>query len=179
MISSGVIGIASRLSMVPRSVSRVTDSAVKISMVRVRIVPISPGTMLSALERRRVVAGVLADLERRRRDVGDGAVVLQRGAHDLRERAERRPGRHRIGRVGGDQQRRPVAAAQRALEVGRDLDREQHLPGRQQMVDLGLVASAVRHLEVAGVLQRRHDRAADVARSPASAPRSAGCAAWC
>ena len=50
MISSGVIGIDSRLSMVPRSISRVTDSAVKISIVRVRIVPIRPGTMLSWLD---------------------------------------------------------------------------------------------------------------------------------
>ena len=50
MISSGVIGMASRLSMVPRSVSRVTESAVKISMVRVRMVPSSPGTILSWVE---------------------------------------------------------------------------------------------------------------------------------
>ena len=47
MISTGLIGIDSRLSMVPRSISRVTDSAVKISMVMVRMVPTRPGTMLS------------------------------------------------------------------------------------------------------------------------------------
>ena len=47
MISTGVIGMASRFSMVPRSISRVTESAVKISMVMVRMVPTSPGTMLS------------------------------------------------------------------------------------------------------------------------------------
>ena len=47
MISTGVIGMASRLSMVPRSISRVTESAVKISMVMVRMVPTSPGTMLN------------------------------------------------------------------------------------------------------------------------------------
>ena len=41
----------------------------------------------------------------------------------LLERAERRAGRDRIGGVGRDQQRRPVAAPQRALEVRRDLDR--------------------------------------------------------
>ena len=46
MISSGLIGMESKLSMVPRSTSRVTESAVKISMVMVRIVPSSPGTML-------------------------------------------------------------------------------------------------------------------------------------
>jgi len=33
--------------MVPRSISRVTDNAVKISMVMVRMVPTRPGTMLS------------------------------------------------------------------------------------------------------------------------------------
>ncbi len=33
--------------MVPRSTSRVTESAVKISMVMVRMVPSNPGTMLS------------------------------------------------------------------------------------------------------------------------------------
>jgi hypothetical protein len=50
MISNGVTGIASRLSIVPRSISRVTESAVKISIVRVRMVPSRPGTMLSAVE---------------------------------------------------------------------------------------------------------------------------------
>ncbi len=47
MISTGLIGIDNRLSMVPRSISRVTDSAVKISMVMVRMVPTRPGTILS------------------------------------------------------------------------------------------------------------------------------------
>ncbi len=46
MISTGRIGIARRLSMVERSISHVTESAVKISIVMDRIVPISPGTML-------------------------------------------------------------------------------------------------------------------------------------
>ena len=47
MISTGVIGIDRRFSIVPRSISRVTESAVKISIVMVRMVPTSPGTMLS------------------------------------------------------------------------------------------------------------------------------------
>ena len=47
MISTGVIGIDSRFSIVPRSISRVTESAVKISIVMVRMVPTSPGTILS------------------------------------------------------------------------------------------------------------------------------------
>ena len=80
------------------------------------------------------------------------------------ERRDRRAGRHRIGGVGGDQQRRIVAAAQRALEARRDLDREQHLAGRERLVELGLVAQLPRDLEVFGVLQRGEDGAADVAR---------------
>ena len=47
MISTGRIGIESSNSIVPRSISRVTESAVKISMVSVRMVPMRPGTMLS------------------------------------------------------------------------------------------------------------------------------------
>ena len=39
--------MAKRLSMVPRSISRVTDSAVKINMVMVRMVPTRPGTMFN------------------------------------------------------------------------------------------------------------------------------------
>ena len=46
MISTGFTGMASSVSIVPRSISFVTDMLVKISMVIVRIVPISPGTML-------------------------------------------------------------------------------------------------------------------------------------
>ena len=38
--------MASRLSIVPRSISRVTESAVKINMVMVRMTPSRPGTML-------------------------------------------------------------------------------------------------------------------------------------
>ena len=45
----GEIGMESRLSMVPRSTSRVTESAVNISIVMVRMVPVRPGTILSAL----------------------------------------------------------------------------------------------------------------------------------
>ena len=76
--------------------------------------------------------------------VGNVAVVRQRGLQHLAERAERRAGGHRIGGVGRDQQRRPVAAPHRALEVGRDLDGEQHLAGGQQLVELGLGARQLR-----------------------------------
>lgn len=44
--SKGRTGMASRFSMVPRSYSRVTASAVIITMVMVRMMPRSPGTML-------------------------------------------------------------------------------------------------------------------------------------
>ncbi len=44
--SSTVAGVASRFSIVPRSRSRVIASPVIITIVIVRITPISPGTML-------------------------------------------------------------------------------------------------------------------------------------
>ena len=44
--SSGVTGVASRFSNVPRSRSRVTANAVIITIVICRITPSSPGTML-------------------------------------------------------------------------------------------------------------------------------------
>ena len=44
--SSGLAGVASRFSIVPRSVSRVIASPVISTIVIVRITPISPGTML-------------------------------------------------------------------------------------------------------------------------------------
>ena len=47
MISTGLIGMESRFSIVPRAISRVTASAVYIIMVMVRTTPSSPGTMLS------------------------------------------------------------------------------------------------------------------------------------
>ena len=84
----------------------------------------------------RIVARMGADLERHGRRAGHVAVVRQRGLQHLAERAERRAGGDRIGGVGLDQHRRLVAAAHRALEIGRDFDGEQHRPRRQQLVDL-------------------------------------------
>ena len=46
MISSGLDGIASRFSIVPRSVSRVSAIEVIITMVICRMTPSNPGTML-------------------------------------------------------------------------------------------------------------------------------------
>ena len=148
--------------MVPRSISRVTDSAVKISMVRVRIVPIRPGTMLSWLGCR-VVAGMRGGFRTAAGRLGDGAVVAQRRLQEVVERSQRGAGRHRIGRVGRDQQGGPVAAPQRALETARNFDRKQHLAGRQHLVELILVAHLMGDPEILGVLQRLEDGAADVA----------------
>ena len=46
MISTGRTGMASRFSIVPRSISRVSASAVISVVVMVRMVPSRPGTML-------------------------------------------------------------------------------------------------------------------------------------
>ena len=91
--------------MVPRSISRVTDSAVKISIVSVRMVPISPGTMLSWLDAGRVVAGVCANFERRRAGVGNGAIVPERHRQQIVERAQA------PSRSPPDRWRRPPPAA--------------------------------------------------------------------
>ncbi len=99
----------------------------------------------------RIVARVGADFERHDRTVGNVAVVRQRGLQHLAERAERRTRRHRIGSVGCDQDRRLVAAAHRALEIGRYFDREQHGSRGEQLVDLSLGARQLGDLEIIGV----------------------------
>ncbi len=155
MISTGVIGIASRLSMVPRSISRVTDSAVKISMVMVRMVPTSPGTMLSWVTPSRVVARMGADFERHDGSAGTSRSCDSAVCQHLVERAERGTRGHRIGGVGRDQHRRLVAAAHHPLEIGRDLDGEQHLARGEQFVEFGLGLRQLRDPEIVGVAQRR------------------------
>ncbi len=75
----------------------------------------------------RIVAGVGADLERRLHHLGNAAVMLQRRAHDLIERAHRRARGDRIGGVCRNQQRRTIAAPHRPLEIDRNLDRKQDL----------------------------------------------------
>ena len=47
--SSGWTGVASKVSIVPRSCSRVTPIAVIITRVRVSTMPSRPGTMLKAV----------------------------------------------------------------------------------------------------------------------------------
>src|SRR5262249_53467396 len=141
MISTGLIGIESRLSIVPRSVSRVTESAVKISVVIVRIVPSSPGTMLSAVTAAGLWrggggggAGGGADFEGGARRIWDCVVVDQRGLDQRAQRRERRARGDWIGGIRCDQQRGLVAAPKRAFEAARDLDCEQHLARRKYAV---------------------------------------------
>ena len=104
-----------------------------------------------------------ADLERRSRAVGNGAVVQERALHQCAERGHGRAGGHGIGRVDGDEQRRTVAAAYRALEVGRNLDREQHRAGGEQTIELGFVMNDVGDVEIRGVLNRLEDGTAKIA----------------
>jgi len=110
-----------------------------------------------------VVTGVLADFERRVGAVGDGVLIGERGLHDLLKRAERGAGGDRIGAVGRDQQRRPVAAPQRALELGRYLYPEQRFTRLERFVELRLVAHLPGDLKEARVLQRLEDDTAEIA----------------
>ena len=72
-------------------------------------------------------------------------------------------GRHRIGGVGVDQDLGALAAHQPAGEVGRDGDDELHRAALQQLVGLGFALGLVGEAHVAGVGQRRQDRARDLA----------------
>ena len=85
----------------------------------------------------RVIALVGPDLERRRADLRQAAVMRKRGLHHLPERAQGRACRHRIGGIGNDQHGRLVAAPDRPLEIAMNFD-EQDLTGRQHLIELGL-----------------------------------------
>src|SRR5262249_1049560 len=56
-----------------------------------------------------------------------------------------------------------VAAAHRALEVGRNFDCEQHRAGSEQMIELGLVLDDMGDVEICGILNRLEDRTAKIA----------------
>src|SRR3954462_4222616 len=96
--STGLIGIDSRLSIVPRSTSRVTESAVKISMVMVRMVPTRPGTMLrldaAAGRGGGLVGARRGDLDRPLRRIPEEKIVLECALHTLAEGADPRARRH-------------------------------------------------------------------------------------
>ncbi len=137
MTSTGVIGIASRFSIVPRSISRVTDSAVKISMVMVRMVPTRPGTMFMLDDAGRVVARVAADLERRRRAFGtprscSSAVLTIWPSADIAEPDATGSVASAATRMAGRSPRRTARS-----KPSRDLDTEQHLPRLQHLVEFG------------------------------------------
>ena len=116
--SSGRTGVASRFSIVPRSRSRVIARPVIITIVIVRITPIRPGTMLYCV----IAFGVVAAVDRAPRTAAapraSGASgpmqVLARNATraSSRQRGDRVAGGRRVGRIGLDQQRRPLAAQQ-------------------------------------------------------------------
>src|SRR5690606_11065395 len=53
--------------------------------------------------------------------------------------------------------------ADRAFEAAWDLHAEQHGAGSQQPVELGLILDLMRHLEIAGILQRLQYRPAKIA----------------
>ena len=150
--------------MVPRSISRVTDSAVKISIVMVRMVPTRPGTMLSCV----AAAGLYRACVRTSNSgvplSGNPRSCASAVCTSCPKRSERRTRRHRIGGVGRHQDRRLFAAAHRAFEVTRNLDREQHLAGGEHAIELRLVMKLARDLEVFGVFEGLQNRPADVAR---------------
>ncbi len=104
-----------------------------------------------------------ADLERHLRRIAGEEVVLERGLHQGAERPQPRARGDGVGRIGRDQQRRAVAAPDRALETTRDFDAEQHLARLQEIVELRDIAHLVDEVEIGAVLQRLQDRAPEIA----------------
>ena len=78
------------------------------------------------------------------------------------QRGERRTCRHGVGGVGGDQQRRVVAAPDRALEAARDLHAEQDLARGQELVELGNRMHFPDETEIGRVFQRLQDRTSEI-----------------
>ena len=95
-----------------------------------------------------------ADLERHRGRIARVQVMRQRGLHESAERAQRRAGRDRIGRICRHQQRRTIAAPHRTLETARDFHAEQHLARLQQVVELGDSVNLAGEMEIGGILDR-------------------------
>ena len=104
-----------------------------------------------------------ANLEQRLSGFGQTVIVGERRTDQRRKRSNRRSGRHRIGCVGGNEQRRLVATAERALKTGWNFDGEQYLAGGQGLIELGVVMQLLGDREELRVLQRRQDGAPDVA----------------
>ena len=89
-----------------------------------------------------VVAAVDAQIERRARRLSAASGPVRSCASAVRfergERCQRVAGRDRVGGVGLDQDRRPLAAQQLAREVRRNAEHELDLAAREQLGRLGL-----------------------------------------
>ena len=155
--------MASRFSIVPRSRSRVMASAVIITIVMVSTTPIRPGTMLYCV----IASGLYLACTR----ISTGSGVPAKGASGpLRSLARavsssvrREPtalrGRGRVGGVGLDENDRPVAAKEVALEVHGDGDQELHLAAGKRGVPFGLGGHLADEGEVAAVADGLQDGA--------------------
>ena len=131
MISTGRIGVASRLSMVPRSRSRVIASAVNITIVIVQHHAEQAGHDVVLGDAFRVVAALDVELERRRAlgcSMQAGRATRARARVDRRLRSAAIALPVATGSVASaaTSKRRTLAARSVAPKLGRDLDRELH-----------------------------------------------------
>ena len=106
---------------------------------------------------------MLAELEQRLGLVGQHPLVDECELRNPVQRAKRGAGRHRICRVGRDEQRGPLPSPQRAFETCGNLDRKENLPGSQHAVELLGRSQPVRDPEVSRALDGGQDGTADVA----------------
>ena len=109
-----------------------------------------------------VVAAVHAPLERRAaagRGHGAGEVVAQRAGRELDHCGDRVAGGRRVGRIGFEQHRRPLAAQHPALEAGGDREDELDVAALDHPLGVGGARIGLDDLEVAGVLERTHEAA--------------------
>ena len=110
--------------MVPRSISRVTDSAVKISMVMVRMVPSRPGTMLRLVDGRPdCSARACGSRTAARRGLGNAAVVRSAVCTMLSSAPSAEPAATGSVASAATSSAGRSPRRTRALEVRRDLDR--------------------------------------------------------
>ena len=97
--------------------------------------PEQGGHDVERADARRIVAPMHDDLVRRRRSARDTRAARQirreRRLRDALDRAERAARRDRIAGVGGDQDLRPLAAHQAALEAFGDGDQERRVARAQ------------------------------------------------
>ncbi len=149
----------------PRSISRVTDSAVKISMVMVRMVPTRPGTMLSERRRRRDCSGRAcgsrtATVSYRGRRDRAGARSSARAFSAPTAPSPRRPDRWHRPRPASPGGRRgaPRARSLPGISIANST-----VPDASSWSNSASSCDLIRDLEVARVLERAQDRAAEIA----------------